>query len=290
MRWHPDKNPGDKKEAEAKFKQISEAYEVLSDPQKRSVYDQYGEEGLKGMPPPGSASGGDIHFNPRNAEDIFAEFFGSSPFGFGSMRAKSMSVFRSYSEGVGGAAAGGQLRKAPAVESKLACSLEELYTGSTRKMKISRNVVDAHGRMRTESEILTVEVKPGWKKGTKITFPCKGNEQANQLPADLIFVIDEKPHEIYKRDGNDLVVNQKILLVEALTGTAIDLLTLDGRDLSIPVNDVVCPGYELIVRDEGMPIVREPGKKGNLRIKFDVQFPSRLTSEQKATLKRVFGG
>lgn len=117
---------------------------------------------MKGMPPPGSASGGDFHFNPRNAEDIFAEFFGSSPFGFGSMRAKSMryqpesngffggfgggeSVFRSYSEGVGGAAAGGQLRKAPAVESKLSCSLEELYTGSTRKMKISRNVIDAHG-------------------------------------------------------------------------------------------------------------------------------------------------
>uniref|UniRef100_A0A452ZW98 J domain-containing protein n=1 Tax=Aegilops tauschii subsp. strangulata TaxID=200361 RepID=A0A452ZW98_AEGTS len=100
MKWHPDKNPTNKKEAESKFKQISEAYEVLSDSQKRAVYDQYGEEGLKGQVPPPGAGGGAggpagatffstgadgptaFRFNPRNAEDIFAEFFGSSsPFG-----------------------------------------------------------------------------------------------------------------------------------------------------------------------------------------------------------------
>ncbi|XP_072968301.1 uncharacterized protein [Typha angustifolia] len=312
MKWHPDKNPTSKKEAEAQFKQISEAYEVLSDPQKRSLYDQYGEEGLKGMPPPGSSGAGtrssdDFFFNPRNAEDIFAEFFGSSPFGFGSMgRAKSMrfqsdgsgmfrgfggpeSVFRSYSEGIG-SGGGGQLRKPQAVESKLACSLEELYTGSTRKMKISRNVLDANGQMMTESEILTIDVKPGWKKGTKITFPDKGNEQANQLPADLIFVIDEKLHEVFKRDGNDLVVYQKISLAEALAGSTMDLITLDGRKLSIPVTDVVTPGYELVIAKEGMPIAKEPGKKGSLRIKFDVKFPSRLTAEQRTGIKRILGG
>ncbi|XVE71608.1 hypothetical protein DITRI_Ditri10aG0164700 [Diplodiscus trichospermus] len=307
MKWHPDKNPNNKSEAEAKFKQISEAYEVLSDPQKRAIYDQYGEEGLKDMPPPGSSGpsfgngpAGPKGFNPRNAEDIFTEFFGSSPFGFGSSGPARSSrfhsdggifggfgstdnIFRSYNEGT-------VPRKPPSVESKLPCSLEELYTGSTRKMKISRTVVNAAGRQVQESEILTIDVKPGWKKGTKITFPDKGNEQPNQLPADLVFVIDEKPHEFYKRDGNDLVVNQRVSLAEALGGTTINLRTLDGRNLSFPVTDIISPGYELVIAREGMPIAKEPGNRGDLRIKFEVKFPTRLTPEQRAGLKRTLGG
>ncbi|KAM1139699.1 hypothetical protein ACFX15_039225 [Malus domestica] len=315
MKWHPDKNPNDKNEAETRFKQISEAYEacfgiiftnkivsVLSDPQKRQVYDQDGEEGLKDMPPPGSGGfsygGGSNGFNPRNAEDIFAEFFGSSPFGFGSSgpgKSKRFSsdgggtfggfgggenIFRSYSEGV-------TPKKPQAVESKLPCSLEELYSGSTRKMKISRSVVDANGRQVPEQEILTIDVKPGWKKGTKITFPDKGNEQLGHLPADLVFVIDEKPHNTYKRDGNDLIVNKKVTLAEALGGTTVHLTTLDGRDLSIPVTNIVNPGYELVVAREGMPIAKEPGNRGDLKIIFEIRFPTRLTPEQRAGLKRA---
>uniref|UniRef100_A0A5B6Z3H3 J domain-containing protein n=1 Tax=Davidia involucrata TaxID=16924 RepID=A0A5B6Z3H3_DAVIN len=306
MKWHPDKNPNNKKEAEAKFKQISEAYEVLSDPQRRQIYDQYGEEGLKDMPPPGSSGNGGFPngFNPRNAEDIFAEFFGSSPFGFGSAGAgRSMrfqsdgggmfggfggseNIFRSYSDGTGVS----MPKKPSPVESKLPCSLEELYSGSTRKMKISRTVVDANGQLVPETEILTIDVKPGWKKGTKITFPDKGNEQLNQLPADLVFVIDEKPHNFYKRDGNDLNVNHRVSLAEALAGTTVNLTTLDGRSLSIPVTDIVSPSYELVIAREGMPIAKEPGNRGDLRIKFEVKFPTRLTQEQKAGLKRALGG
>ncbi|ONK58933.1 uncharacterized protein A4U43_C08F1230 [Asparagus officinalis] len=317
MRWHPDKNPSSKTEAEAKFKQISEAYDVLSDPQKRAIYDQYGEEGLKGMPPPGSQSAtsyanssrgpSNFQFNPRDAEDIFAEFFGSSPFGFESMgRAKSMrfqtdgggtfggfrgadGAHRTHTDGAS-STSGVQLRKAPPVESKLPCSLEDLYTGSTKKMKISRNVIRPNGRLAQETEILTIDIKPGWKKGTKITFPDKGNESANQLPADLVFVIDEKPHEVYKRDGNDLILHYKIPLVDALAGTTITLKTLDGRDLSVSLPDVVTPGYELVVAREGMPIARERGKKGNLRIKFELLFPSRLSPDQRISIRRILGG
>lgn len=148
---------------------ICSGLQVLSDSQKRAVYDQYGEEGLKGqVPPPGPGanfSNGDgpnvFRFNPRNAEDIFAEFFGgASPFsmgglgGMGSRTSRSAfgdsmfggfggpdSIFRSFGE----SAPSSGSRKAAPIESKLPCSLEELYNGSTRKMKISRNIADASG-------------------------------------------------------------------------------------------------------------------------------------------------
>ncbi|XP_047325242.1 dnaJ homolog subfamily B member 4-like [Impatiens glandulifera] len=323
MKWHPDKNPNNKKEAEAKFKQISEAYDVLSDPQKRVVYDQYGEEGLNGQVPPPDAAGpgggatffqtGEgpnvFRFNPRNANDIFAEFFGnSSPFGgmmgggggggsgmrggggggsrFGPMFPEEM--FSSFGDGsrpMMHTAAGP--RKASPIEQTLPCSLEDLYKGTTKKMKISREIADASGKTLPVQEILTIDIKPGWKKGTKITFPEKGNEQPNVIPSDLVFIIDEKPHNVFTRDGNDLVVTQKISLVEALTGYSVQITTLDGRSLTIPINNVIHPNYEEVVSKEGMPIPKEPSKRGNLRIKFNIKFPSKLTSEQKSGIKKL---
>ena len=136
-------------------------------------------------------------------------------------------------------------------------------------------------------DILTINVKPGWKKGTKITFPEKGNEQPNVIPADLVFVIDEKPHNVFTRDGNDLVVTQKISLPEALTGYTAKLTTLDGRNLTFPITNVIHPNYEEIVLGEGMPLPKDPIKRGNLRIKFNIKFPSRLTTEQKAGIKKL---
>ncbi|XP_062003141.1 uncharacterized protein LOC133720714 [Rosa rugosa] len=309
MKWHPDKNPNNKKAAEAKFKQISEAYDILSDPQKRAVYDQYGEEGLKaGAPPPdsGFSAGGQdgpttFRFNTRNPDDIFSEFFGFSGFGQGMPdmgRAggsrpggafpRSMfgdDIFASF-RGAGEPSANVQ-RKAQPIERTLPCTLEDLYKGTTKKMKISRDVADSSGRSTTVEEILTIEIKPGWKKGTKITFPEKGNEQRGVIPADLVFIIDEKPHSLFKRDGNDLIVTQKISLAEALTGHTAQLTTLDGRSLTVPINSIISPTYEEVVKGEGMPIPKEPSKKGNLRVKFNIKFPTKLTSEQKTGIKRL---
>ncbi|XP_048127043.1 dnaJ homolog subfamily B member 13 isoform X2 [Rhodamnia argentea] len=323
MKWHPDKNPNNKKEAEAKFKQISEAYEVLSDPQKRAVYDQCGEEGLKGQVPPPDAGGfgpggttyfstgegpTSFRFHPRDADDIFAEFFGfSSPFGgmggmgggsgggMGGSRFSS-SIFGDdvFSPFGGGGGGGGSMhqaapRKAPPIENRLPCSLEDLYKGTTKKMKISREIADMSGRTMQVEEILTIDIKPGWKKGTKITFPEKGNEQPNAIPADLVFIIDENPHSVFTRDGNDLIVTKTISLAEALTGLTVHLTTLDGRSLTIPISNVIHPNYEEVVPREGMPLQKDPTKKGNLRIKFNIKFPTRLTSEQKAGIKKLLG-
>ncbi|CAL5389867.1 unnamed protein product [Camellia sinensis] len=329
MKWHPDKNPNNKKDSEAKFKQISEAYDVLSDPQKRAVYDQYGEEALKGqVPPPGASSGfygasdsggggsTTFRFNPRSADDIFSEFFGfSTPFGgmgdMGGSRASASGFPRSmFAEDIfasfrdrGGDGSSNAPRKAASIERTLPCSMEDLYKGTTKKMKISRDVIDSSGsdfdvsnsvdgvhlrvRPTTMEEILTIEIKPGWKKGTKITFPEKGNEQRGVIPSDLVFIIDEKPHSLFKRDGNDLVVTQKISLVEALTGYTTQITTLDGRNLTVPINAIISPTYEEVVKGEGMPIPKEPSRKGNLRIKFIIKFPTRLTSEQKTGIKRL---
>eukprot|EP00268_Persea_americana_P023481 TRINITY_DN2306_c0_g2_i5.p2 TRINITY_DN2306_c0_g2~~TRINITY_DN2306_c0_g2_i5.p2 ORF type:complete len:158 (+),score=25.81 TRINITY_DN2306_c0_g2_i5:1029-1502(+) len=154
-------------------------------------------------------------------------------------------------------------------------------------MRISRDVIGSNGRPTTVEEILTIEIKPGWKKGTKITFPEKGNVHGHLIPADLVFIIDEKPHGVFKRDGNDLIMTQKISLVEALTGYTVQLTTLDNRSLSIPISTIISPNHEEVVRGEGMPIPKEPTKKGNLRIKFNIKFPSKLTSEQKTSIKRL---
>ncbi|KAL1196164.1 DnaJ protein ERDJ3B [Cardamine amara subsp. amara] len=308
MKWHPDKNPTSKKEAEAKFKQISEAYDVLSDPHKRQIYDQYGEDGLKSSDVPETTThqrnynnnnnnDAGFRYYPRDAEDIFAEFFGASGDVFGGGGGGG----GRYSENGGSrfrnAEAGSQNnrktpvnRKAPAIESKLGCTLEELYKGGRRKMKISRVVPDGFGKPKPVEEILKIDITPGWKKGTKITFPEKGNQEPGVTPADLIFVIDEKPHSVYKRDGNDLIVDKKVSLLEALTGITLSLTTLDGRNLTIPVLDIVKPGQEIVIPNEGMPISKQVAKRGDLKINFEICFPSRLTSEQKTDLKRVLGG
>ncbi|VAH01661.1 unnamed protein product [Triticum turgidum subsp. durum] len=136
-------------------------------------------------------------------------------------------------------------------------------------------------------EILTIDIKPGWKKGTKITFPEKGNETRNVIPSDLVFIIEERAHPKFKRDGNDLVYTHKISLVDALTGCAVQLTTLDGRSLTVPVKSVISPTYEEVVQGEGMPITREPSKKGNLRIKFQIKFPTALTADQKAGVQQL---
>jgi DnaJ homolog subfamily B member 4 len=233
MKWHPDKNPDNKDLAEKKFKEVSEAYDVLSDSQKRAIYDQFGEEGLKEGFGGGAGRGGGFPggagYHPRAADDIFAELFrgfgggggGGGSFGRrgGGFGHEDMGdLFGGGSGGFGGMnghhhqhqAQPRRPKKDAAIEMALPCSLEELFVGGTRKMKISRRRVDpSSGQVRQESEIMTIDMKPGWKKGTKITFQEKGDEHQGRIPADVVFVIDEKPHPTFTRDGNNLIYTHK---------------------------------------------------------------------------------
>ncbi len=185
------------------------------------------------------------------------------------------------------------------------------------------------------SEILEIEIKPGWKLGTKITFqekgrfyPCalpfhtfddlsftslSGDERPGVIPADIVFVIGEKPHPTFRRDGNDLIHTVRLSLADALCGTTLSIQHLDGTTLSVPVTEVITPSSCKVIRQafravglrsayfhlanaactctrgKGMPVAKTPGSFGNLVFKFEVAFPRTLSSEQKEKIREVLG-
>jgi len=314
LKWHPDKNQDKKELAEERFKDIAEAYDVLSDPQKKAVYDKYGEEGLKGGAPSGpsdqhpsagrTAEGapGGFHYEFRgDPNEIFSRFFkdsfqrsssfGETPFedfggifggmgGFGNSGGGGKRM-----RGMNGAHAGhgGQAAAEPAVFD-LHLTLEEIHVGATKKMKIKRKSLTLQ---REPETVLEVKVKPGWKAGTKVTFGEEGDELQPGIAQDVVFVVREKVHKTFTREGANLLHHVQIPLVDALTGCKIDVPTLDNRILRVNVRDIVTPNYTKVVRGEGMPNSRDPASKGDLIITFDIVYPKTLDERQKEGLRKL---
>ncbi|KAL0314331.1 UNVERIFIED_CONTAM: DnaJsubfamily B member 13 [Sesamum angustifolium] len=173
------------------------------------------------------------------------------------------------------------------MEQQLDCTLEELCFGCIKKMKITRDAVTDDGQMVEEDEVLTIKVKPGWTKGTKITFEGMGDEIPGTDPADVIFVVAEKDHPLFRRQDDDLELEVEIPLIGALTGCTISVPLLDGQTMSLTIDDIVHPGYEKIIAEQGMPKQNEPAIRGNMVITFSVKFPEELTEEQRSDAANI---
>ncbi|XP_026578950.1 dnaJ homolog subfamily B member 13 [Pseudonaja textilis] len=285
LKYHPLKNKDPW--APGKFKQLAEAYDVLSDSVKKAVYDKFAEEGLKGGIPlefgidTPWTEGYVFHGNP---EKVFREFFGGdNPFAE-FYTAEGAEVNMAF----GGLRGRGVKKQDPPIERDLYLSLEDLFFGCTKKIKISRRVMNEDGHASTiKDKILTIDVQPGWKPGTKITFKEEGDQGPNIIPADIIFIVKEKLHPRFKREGDNLIYVASIPLGKALIGCTVDVRMLDERLLNIPINDIVHPKYFKVVPHEGMPLPQDPTSKGDLYMYFDIVFPARLTPAKKSLVREA---
>lgn len=241
LKWHPDRNPDQKEVADQKFKEINEAYEVLSDPEKRQIYDKFGEDGLKGD---GGFPGGfqQFAFDPSM---LFGNLFGGSPFG-----------------GMG----------KPAAIYPVQCTLEQLYMGASVQAEVNGKKYD-------------VEIKPGYRNGVKIRYPDEVDTSHGKI--DLLFVIEEQPHSVFRRKDQDLIYVVDIKLRQALVGCVITIATLDGRTIRHPIRNVINPSTVEKIPNEGMPNPNDPSKKGDLILLFKIQFPDQLTDKQRNGLKKI---
>ncbi len=261
MQYHPDRNPGDK-QAEERFKEINEAYQVLNDPQKRSHYDRLGSaysnwqrkgtpgdfnwnEWARGAPPSGGTR---VEYD--DVSDIFSEFF--------------RDIF-------GGAGGGPRTRSrgaAQGYEQPVTISLKEAYEGATRQLESLQRKFQ-------------VRIPPGVRTGSKVRVAGAGPEGL-----DLYLVIDVAEDERFERRGNDLHTNAEVSVFTAILGGEAEVETMTGKvKLSIPAGTQ--PEQVFRIAGRGMPNVKSPNTKGDLYARLKVQIPRYLSAKQRELLEEA---
>ncbi len=238
-KYHPDRNPGDK-QAENAYKEVQEAYEILSDPQKRAAYDRYGFAG----PPPGGFPGGfggaeQVHLDPEMAEELFRHFMG----GFGSRRSGFGGFpFDNLEDLFGAATARGRrptsrVRATPSVEpieSEIRVPFLTAANGGTVTIRIGGREIE-------------VKVPPGIEEGKKLRVPA----EATGGP-DVLLKVHIEPHPYFRREGNDILLDVPITIAEAVLGTRVEVPTIRGERLEVKVPPGTSSGTRLRLRGKGI--------------------------------------
>ncbi|KAF3924965.1 hypothetical protein AA313_de0200095 [Arthrobotrys entomopaga] len=175
---------------------------------------------------------------------------------------------------------------AAVVERKLPISLEEIFKGVQKKLLIKRKAYDSDGKMIQEEKILDIAVRPGMKAGSKFKFTGVGDEISEGGMQDLHIILEEKPHERFTREGDDLVTTLDITLKDALTGWSSHVVNIEGFKIPVSHAGPTAPNWTTTFPDHGMPKAKSKDR-GNLVVKVNIKFPQSLTAEQKEKLKEI---
>ena len=273
MKWHPDVNKAS--DAEEKFKEINEAHQVLSDPEKRQKYDTLGadwKQGQRFKPPPGWDN---VEFHTSGApfgdggfSDFFQTIFGADVGGF---RAGS------------GASRWSQRGRDHVAE--IDVSLGEAYRGASKKIELSEQALGPDGTTQTKTHTYDVKIPAGVTDGTKIRLAGQGAQGMGGGPAgDLYLKVRLKPDSRFKVTGNDLRTTILVAPWEAALGAKVDVATLDG-DVSMTIPAGTQSGQTLRLRGKGLP--RQRGLDGDLLVTVSIAVPRKLTEDERRLFEQL---